>query len=40
MSKPAAPVETFAITLIKDGDQGELAMAWENTVATVAFTAK
>ncbi|MGB7761165.1 MAG: DUF2911 domain-containing protein [Bryobacteraceae bacterium] len=40
MSKPAAPVETFAITLVKDGDQGKLAMAWENTVATVAFAAK
>lgn len=40
LSKPAAPVETFAITLTKDGTQGALATAWENTVATVAFTAK
>ena len=40
LSKPAAPVDTFAITLTKDGNQGSLAMAWENTVATVAFTAK
>jgi len=43
LSKPAAPVETFAITLsklTKDGNQGSLAMSWENTVATVDFTAK
>jgi hypothetical protein len=26
--------------LIKDGNQGSLAMSWENTVATVDFTAK
>ena len=40
VSKPAAPVDTFAITLTKDGSQGSLAMAWENTVATVAYTVK
>jgi hypothetical protein len=40
LTKPAAPVETFAITLTKDGNQGALAMAWENTVATVAFDAR
>jgi len=26
VSKPAAPVDTFAITLTKDGSQGSLAM--------------
>jgi len=42
LSKPAAPGETFTITLAKDGNtnQGSLAMAWENTIATVALTAK
>jgi len=40
LTQPAAPVETFAITLTKDGNQGALAMAWENTVATVAFDAR
>lgn len=36
MSKPAAPVETFKITLAA----GSLQLEWENTVASVAFTAK
>jgi len=36
LAKPAAPVETFAITLAKDS----LSMSWENTVATVALGAK
>lgn len=40
LTKPAAPVDTFAITLTKDGNQGALALSWENTVATVAFDAK
>jgi len=43
LSKPAAPIETFAIALTKltkDGNQGSLAMSWENTVAMVDFTAK
>ncbi len=41
MSKPSAPVETFAITLTSaGGNKGELKMAWEDTVATVPFTVK
>jgi hypothetical protein len=34
-------VETFKITLsAKGGSKGELQMAWDNSVATVPFTAK
>jgi len=40
MSKPGAPVETFAITLSKEGEKGGLAMSWEDTVATVEFSVK
>lgn len=41
MSKPPAPVETFAITLTETGpNKGLLKMAWENTVASVPFTVK
>ncbi|MGC2657239.1 MAG: DUF2911 domain-containing protein [Bryobacteraceae bacterium] len=41
MSKPPQPIETFKITLDHTGgDKGTLQMAWENTVATVPFTAK
>ena len=36
MSKPAAPVETFKITL----SSGKLEMQWENHIASVAFHAK
>jgi hypothetical protein len=36
LSKPSAPVDTFAITLAKDS----LSMAWENTVATVSLSAR
>lgn len=35
MSKPAAPVETFKITL----DGGKLTMAWADVVASVPYTA-
>lgn len=39
MSKPAAPVETFKITLAgAGGNKGTLTMEWENSVATVPFT--
>jgi hypothetical protein len=41
MSKPASPVETFAITLTSTGGkQGLLKLAWENTVASAPFTVK
>ena len=40
MSKPAASVETFKITLAATGGKGSLQMEWENTVAVVAFSAK
>ena len=41
MSKPQAPIETFKITLASDGaNKGKLTMEWENTVASVPFTAK
>ena len=40
LTKPAAPVEPFTIALTKEGEQGTLTMSWENTVATVGFTAK
>jgi hypothetical protein len=40
MSKPAQPIETFKITLTDSGaGKGKLQMAWENTIATVSFTA-
>src|SRR6516165_6684790 len=35
LSRPAKPVETYRITLTKTGAmEGQLKMAWENTVAT------
>jgi hypothetical protein len=41
MSKPSAPIETFKITLNHTGgNKGTLEMAWEETVASVPFTAK
>lgn len=41
MSKPAAPVETFKITLNHTGgNKGTLQMEWEDTVATVPLTVK
>lgn len=41
MSKPPAPIETFKITLSHTGgNNGTLQMGWENTVATVPFTAR
>ena len=39
MSKSAAPVEKFTITLAGNGgNKGLLKLAWENTVASVPFT--
>lgn len=41
MSKPAAPIETFKMTLSSAGDHsGKLQLEWENHVAAVNFTAK
>lgn len=41
MSKPPAPVETYKMTLAKDGaDSGSLKLEWENTLASVSFTVK
>lgn len=41
MSKPSAPIETFKISLDHPGgNKGTLQMEWENTIATVPFTAK
>jgi len=41
MSKPAAPVEQMKITLSSaGGNKGKLTIEWENTSASVNFTAK
>ncbi len=41
MSKPAAPVEQFRITLSSAGaNRGKLELAWENMAASVNFTVK
>jgi hypothetical protein len=41
INKPAAPVETYKMTLSgAGGDAGKLELAWENVVASVAFTAR
>jgi hypothetical protein len=41
MSKPPAPIETYQMTLVKEGnDTGLLKLEWENTIASVMFTAK
>ena len=40
MSKPPKPIEKFRITLSKaskTGNEGQIELAWENTVATVGF---
>ena len=38
LSHPSKPIETYKITLTKTaGMQGQLKLAWENTVATVDF---
>jgi hypothetical protein len=40
ISKPAAPVETYKMTLSGTGSNGKLELAWESVVASVNFTAK
>jgi hypothetical protein len=41
MSHPPKRVETYKMTLTKAGDmQGQLKLAWENTVATVDFVVR
>jgi len=41
MAKPAAPVETLKIALIRTDDtHGKLDIAWENVTASVPFTVK
>lgn len=41
MSKPAAPIDKFKITLsAAGGNRGKLQMEWENTIALVPFTVK
>ena len=40
MSKPAAMVETFKITLAGEGKKGSLALEWEHVLATVAIAAQ
>lgn len=41
MSKPAAPIETYRVTLSgTGGNKGKLEFAWENTIASVAITVK
>jgi hypothetical protein len=40
MSKPPSLVEQLKYTLSATGNKGKLQLAWENVVASVAFTAK
>jgi hypothetical protein len=41
VTKPAAPIETFKITLSSaGGNKGKLQLEWENVVASVPFTVK
>jgi hypothetical protein len=41
VTKPAAPVETYKMTLSSAGaNAGKLELAWENVVASADFTAK
>jgi len=41
VTKPAAPVETYKMTLSSPGgNRGKLELAWENVDASVAFTVK
>jgi hypothetical protein len=41
VTKPAAPIETFKITLSSaGGNKGKLQMEWENVIASVPFTVK
>ena len=40
LSKAAAPVETYKMTLSKDGPGAKLQLEWENTVATISIAVK
>lgn len=41
IAKPAAPVETYKMTLASEGgNRGKLTLEWENYVASVNFTVK
>jgi hypothetical protein len=41
VTKPAAPIETFKITLsAAGGNKGKLQLEWENVIASVPFTVK
>jgi len=41
MSKPAAPIETYKMTLSSaGGNAGKLQLEWENHIAAVSFTVK
>jgi hypothetical protein len=41
MSRPTAPIEMYKMTLAGTaGDRGTLQLEWENTIASVNFTAK
>ncbi|HTS65467.1 MAG TPA: DUF2911 domain-containing protein [Candidatus Acidoferrales bacterium] len=41
VSKPAAPIETYKMTLAATGgNKGKLTLEWENVVASVDFTVK
>ena len=41
VTKPAAPIETYKMTLSSTGgNKGKLELAWENVVASVDITAK
>ena len=41
VSKPAAPIETYTMTLSSaGGNKGKLQLEWENVVAAVEFTVK
>jgi hypothetical protein len=41
MGKPAAPIETYKMTLSATGQNtGKLQLEWENTIAWVPFTVK
>lgn len=41
MAKPAAPIETYKMTLASEGgNRGKLTLEWENVIASAPFTVK
>jgi hypothetical protein len=41
IAKPAAPIETYKMTLSSEGgNRGKLTLEWENVIASVPFTVK